>query len=50
MSEPIAIQVPQPSSVGSSRLGSAAFAIGIAIGSAVFERRSTRLMEFAEAT
>ena len=31
MSEPIAIQAPQPSSAGSSRLGSAAFAIGIAI-------------------
>ena len=31
MSEPIAIQAPQPSSTGSSRLGSAAFAIGIAI-------------------
>jgi len=31
MSEPIAIQVPQPSSVGASRIGTAGFAIGIAI-------------------
>ncbi|WP_331709255.1 hypothetical protein [Microbacterium sp. T32] len=31
-------------------VGVAVFAFGIAIGSAVFERRSTRLMEFAEAT
>ena len=31
MSEPIAIQAPQPSSTGSSRIGTAGFAIGIAI-------------------
>jgi len=31
MSEPIAIQVPQPSSAGASRIGTAGFAIGIAI-------------------
>ena len=31
MSEPIAIQAPQPSSVGASRIGTAGFAIGIAI-------------------
>jgi peptide/nickel transport system permease protein len=31
MSEPLAIQAPQPSGTGSSRLGSAAFAIGLAI-------------------
>ncbi len=31
MSEPIAIQAPQPSSVGASRIGTVGFAIGIAI-------------------
>src|SRR5215203_6152332 len=31
MSEPIAIQAPQPSSTGSSRIGTVGFAIGIAI-------------------
>ena len=31
MSEPIAIQAPEPSSTGSSRIGTAGFAIGIAI-------------------
>ena len=31
MSEPIVIQTPQPSSVGASRIGTAGFAIGIAI-------------------
>ena len=31
MSEPIAIQAPQPSGTGSSRIGTAGFAIGIAI-------------------
>ena len=31
MSEPIAIQAPQPSTTGSSRIGTAGFAIGIAI-------------------
>ena len=31
MSEPIAIQAPQPSSIATSRIGTAGFAIGIAI-------------------